>query len=159
MPLEKVTEKLRGKKDLVAAVDSGGSDPGTTSKMPVVPHKVLITDVPFYLDEACQEEVEGARIAILRPLEPDGSYELEVVPSTKEYSPGQYVTWHLNNKNMWEDCYYRNPLSGKTEVAWTLHVEFMGQVIDDETVASHQEKIEELEARYPQDADLRSQIM
>jgi len=159
MPLEKVTEKLRGKKDQVDRADSIGLDPGTTSKMPVVPHKVLITDVPFYTDEACKEEVEGATIAILRPLEPEGFDELEVVPCIKQYSPGQYVTWNLNNKKLWEDCYYRNPLSGKTEVAWTIHVEFAGRVIDGHTVATNREQIAELEAKYPQDADCRGRVM
>jgi len=159
MPLEKLTEKLSGKKDRVNITDSIGSEPETTSEMPVVPHKVLITDIPFYADPECQKEVEGARIAILRPLDPDGFDVREVVPCRKQYAPGQYLTWHLNNKKLWEDCYYQNPFTGKVEQAWTMHVEFLGRVVNDQTVEVNHEKIEKLEAQYPQDQDLRGQIM
>ena len=57
MPLEKITEKLRGKKDQVSRTDLTGLDPGITSDMPVVPHKVLVANVSFYSDEACKEMV------------------------------------------------------------------------------------------------------
>ncbi len=159
MPLEKITEKLRGTKDQVYITDSIGVEPETTSKMPVVPYKVLINDIPFYADPQCQKEVAGARIAILRPLDPDGFDELDIVPCRKQYAPGQYLTWNLNNKKLWEDCYYQNPLSGKVELAWTMHVEFVGLVVSDQTIESNHEKIEKLEALYPQDQDLRGQIM
>ena len=159
MPLEKLTEKLRGKKDQVDITDSIGAEPEPTSEMPIVPHKVLITDIPFYADPGCQKEVEGARITILRPLDPDSFDELEVVPCRKQYTPGQYLTWHLNNKKLWEDCYYQNPFTGKAELAWTIHVEFVGLVISDETVEANREKIKKLQALYPQDQDLRGQIM
>ena len=159
MPLEKITEKLRGTKDNVYITDSIGVEPETTAVMPVVPYKVLISDIPFYADSQCKNEVEGATIAILRPLDPDGFDELDIVPCHKQYTPGQYLTWHLNNKKLWEDCYYQNPFTGKVELAWTMHVEFVGQVISDETVESNREKIEKLQALYPQDQDLRGQIM
>ncbi len=159
MPLEKITEKLRGTKDQVYITDSTGTEPGTTSTMPIVPYRVLISDIPFYADPECKKEVEGARIAILRPLDPDGFDELDIVPCRKQYAPGQYLTWHLNNKKLWEDCFYQNPFSGKVERAWTIHVEFLGLVISDETVESNREKIEKLQALYPQDEDLRKQIM
>ena len=103
--------------------------------------------------------MEGARITILRPLEPDGVDELDIVPSGKEYAAGQYLTWNLNNKKMWEDCYYRNPFSGKVEPAWTMHVEFVGLVVSDSTVEADRERIEKLEARFPKDRDLRETVM
>ncbi len=158
MPLEKVTESLRGKKDQVYVTDAIGSEPETISEMPVVPHKVLITEIPFYSDPECREEVEGASIVILRPLDPDGFGVLDVVPCRKKYTPGQYLTWNLNNKKVWEDCYYQNPFSGKVEQAWTMHVEYVGRVVSDPTIEANREKIEELEAHFPQDRDLRGQI-
>ena len=148
MPLEKITEKLRGKKDQVSRTDLTGLAPGITSDMPVVPHKVLVANVSFYSDEACKEMVEGAKIVILRPLEPEGFDVLDIVPSTKHYSAGQYVTWQLNNKKLWENCYYRSPFTGETERAWSMHVEFVGKVIDEPTVLNHQKKIKELEIKY-----------
>ncbi len=148
MPLEKLSESIRGRKDAVGGESGVGQDPGTTDTVPVVPHKVLYADVPFYHDAECTRMVEDARIAILRPLDPDGFDELEVVPSRKQYQAGQYLSWQLNKDNLWEDCYYRNPRTGEVEKAFTLHVEFVGNVLTDEAVAGDRERIEKLEALY-----------
>ena len=111
---------------------------------------------PFYSDPECTDRVPGAHILILRPLDPDGYDILEVVPSRKIYTPGQYLTWHLNNKKMWENCFYRNPITGEIEEAWSLHVEYAGRVLSDDTVAKYREKLNELEGKYPQDSEIKS---
>lgn len=148
MPLEKLSESVRGKKDAVTGDAAIGETPSTTDKMPVVPHKVLYADLPFYTDADCTQLVEDARICILRPLDPDGFDQLEIVPTSKKYETGQYLSWKLNKDNLWEECYYHNPITGQVETAWTMHVEFVGEVISDETVKADRERIEELEAQY-----------
>ena len=155
MPLEKMSDKFRGKSDDIYVVDSEEVSPETSDKIPVVPHKVLCSEIPFYSDPECTDRVPNAHIIILRPLDPDGYDILEVVPSRKTYTPGQYLTWHLNNKKMWESCFYRNPLTGQIEEAWSLHVEYAGRVLSDDTVAKNREKLNELEARYPQDSEIK----
>ena len=146
MPLEKLSELFRGKKDSVAEEINDAVEPEVTDEMPVVPHKVLYADIPFFADSECQTEVQGARISILQPLDEDGFIELEVCPSRKIYQVGQYLTWLLNKNHQWEDCYYRNPETGQVERAWTLHIEFVGQVISGATVDKDRERIEKLEA-------------
>lgn len=148
MPLEKLSESVRGKKDAVSEQVSSGSEPGTTDNMPVVPHKVLYCGLPFFSNPECSREVENARICVLRPLDPDGFDELEVVPTSKNYQAGQYLNWKLNKENVWEECYYRNPETGQIEQAWTMHVEFVGEVIRDEVVEHDRERITRLEAQY-----------
>lgn len=148
MPLEKLSEKVRGKSDAVSGEVTEGREPGSTDVVPVVPHKVLYSDVPFYQDRECTREVEGARLTVLQPLDPDGFQLIDVVPSTKNYKPGQYLSWQLNKDRLWEECYFRNPLNGQVEQAWTMHVEFIGRVVSDEALAKDRERIEKLEALY-----------
>ncbi len=154
MPLEKLSESVRGRKDEVSGPAGGGKNPQTTDKMPVVPHKVLHTDLPFYTDANCSQQVGNARICILRPLDPDGFDELEVVPTTMSYRPGQYLSWKLFKDNVWEECYYRNPKTGQVEQAWTMHVEFVGEVISEQAIERDRERLNQLEAQY-QDEETR----
>ncbi len=148
MPLEKLSEKVRGKSDAVSGEVTEGRQPGVTDVVPVVPHKVLYTDIPFFTDKECTQEVAGARIAVLQPLDPDGFQLIDIVPTTKEYAPGQYLSWQLNKENLWEECYFRNPVNGQIEQAWTMHVEFIGRIISDQALAKDKQRIEKLEALY-----------
>jgi len=104
--------------------------PDETDEMPIVPYRVLYSDIPFYSDPECKNEVPEARIAILEMLDPDDKVkELDVVPVLKKYKPGQLLRWNLNNKTEWEESWYRHPKTGQIERAWSLHVEFTGAVI------------------------------
>ena len=104
--------------------------PGETDEMPIVPYRVLYTDIPFYSDPECKNEVPEAKIAILEMLDPDDELkELDVVPVQKKYEPGQLVRWELNNKTMWDESWYRHPDTGQIERAWSHHVEFIGQIV------------------------------
>lgn len=145
MPLEKLSESVRGKKDLVGS-KSEGTEPEVTDVMPVVPHKVLYAGIPFFTDLGCTQQVPDATIAVLQPLDPDGFEVIDIVPTQKHYKPGQYLTWGLNKDRVWENCYFQNPLTGKVEQGWTLHVEFVGRVISDSALAKDKERIERLES-------------
>ncbi len=104
--------------------------PDETNEMPIVPYRVLYTEIPFYSDPECQNQVPEARIAILEMLDPDDKVkELDVVPVLKKYEPGQLLRWNLNNKTMWEESWYRHPETGQIERAWSNHVEFIGQIV------------------------------
>ncbi len=148
MPLEKLSESFRGKKDHVSEGISASEDPGITDVMPVVPHKVLYAALPFYSDSECTRQVEGATITVLQPLDPDGFQLLDVVPTCKRYDVGDYVSWQLNKDKVWEESYYLNPESGQVEQAWTMHVEFVGRRISEKALAQDRERLEKLETEY-----------
>ncbi len=123
-------------------------DPQSSDEMPVVPYRVLYADIPFYSDPECTQEVEAAKIAILEALDPDDEFEeLDVVPSLNRYEPGQLVRWTLDNKNLWEESWYKNPESGQIERAWTIHVEFIGQVLSRQALDQNQETLKAIEAK------------
>ena len=123
-------------------------DPQYSDEMPVVPYRVLYADIPFYSDSECTQEVVAARIAILDALDPDDELkELDVVPSLNRYEPGQLVRWTLDNKNLWEESWYKNPETGQIERAWTIHVEFIGQVLSQQALDQNQETLKKIEAK------------
>lgn len=125
-----------------------GAPPEETDEMPVVPYRVLYTDLPVYSDAACRKRISDAHIAVLLPLDPDDQIlELDVVPTRASYQPGQIITWDLNNKRTWEAGWYRNPDSGQVEKAWTMHVEFTGKLIQPKTLEENRAKLADLERR------------
>ena len=125
-----------------------GTRPEKTDDMPIVPYRVLYTDLPVYSDPECRNQIPDARIAVLLPLDPDDQIlELDVVPTRYSYQPGQIITWELNNKRTWEAGWYRNPDNGQVEQAWTMHVEFIGEVIQPKTLEANRAKLADLERR------------
>lgn len=148
MPLEKLSDSVRGKKDLVAEGVHTGTEPAVTEDMPVVPYRVLYCDIPFYSDAECTKVVQGASISILRPLDPENFGTMDVVPTTKKYQVGQYLSWRLNKENLWEDCFFKNPETARIEQAWTVHVEFVGEVISPTAVEKDRERLDKLEAQF-----------
>ena len=92
-----------------------------------------------------------ARIAILEALDPeDQLLELDVLPTRKDYHPGQLVTLRLNNKRLWEESWFRNPETQQIEQAWALHVEYIGQRISEKTLEENKERLEELNQKFAQ---------
>lgn len=121
--------------------------PQYTKEMPTVPYRVLYAGLPFYSDPECKSQVPGANLVVLQALDPDDpGQELDIVPALMPYTAGQIVTWELNNKRLWEKCWFRNPESGEVQQAWSFHVEFIGLVVDPEVVAANSENLEKLKA-------------
>jgi hypothetical protein len=132
------------KSDKATEVES--TTPTVTDKVPLVPFKVVAAGIPFFSDQECTKQVPGATIVILQTLDPeDDIQELDIVPSTKTYQTGDYVTLAFDNKKIWEDCYYRDPESGDIARAWRIHVNFIGEQISDQAVEKDRARITELE--------------
>jgi len=144
-------KKLFTRKSAAPPTESFDPKPEETDELPLIPYRVLHTDIPFYEDPACEKEVTDARIAILEAIDPDDErMEVDVLPTRKIYQPGQLVTLTLNNKRLWEHCWFRNPETQQIEQAWTLHVEFIGLIISEKTLEENSEKLEELNQRFAQ---------
>lgn len=127
-------------------VETVTSEPEIVDSVPLIPFKVIDTEIPFFRDSQCQERVEGAWIAILLALDPeDQIIEQELVPTTKKYNKGDYVTMNLESKKLWEESWYKNPNTGRVEKAWEIHVAFVGHRISESALEKDRERIAELE--------------
>jgi len=127
-------------------IEAVASEPEVVDSVPRIPFKVIYAEIPFFRDSQCQEEVEDARIAILLALDPeDQIIEQDIVPTTKEYKKGDYVTMDLDSKQLWEESWYKNPVTGKIEKAWEIHVNFIGHRISESALEKDRERIAELE--------------
>ena len=125
--------------------------PEETDNMPIVPYRVTHVGIPFYSDPECKNVVSDGTIVILEPLDPDDPYpEVDIMPTLKQYSPGQLVDWELNNKRQWEESWFRHPGTNKLEQAWTLHMEFTGRLISNQALKENKEQLEEIEAKLAQ---------
>jgi hypothetical protein len=113
-------------------------NPGQTDIMPAIPHRVLYASLPCYSDPECKQQIPDATIVVLQALDPDDpTQEIDVAPTRRHYKAGQIVEWDLSNKKLWEKSWYRNPDSGQIEQAWNFHVEFIGRVVSEKTLAAN----------------------
>jgi hypothetical protein len=125
----------------------------TTSKVPLVPFKVLEAGIPFYTDADCTQMVDDACIYILQGLDPDDPIEeLDIVPSTNKYEKGSYVTIGFDNTKLWEDCWFRDPDTGEIQKAWRLHTNYIGESILPESIDADKVRIADLEKKMEEKA-------
>ena len=105
-------------------------DPGIMDTMPARPYKVLRADLPFYSDSECKTRVGDSTIVVLKSEDPKQQHSVqECMPTRKKYKIGQLVQWDLNNKKVYQNCWYKNPESGEIEFAWVQAVEFIGKIV------------------------------
>jgi hypothetical protein len=105
-------------------------NPGTRDTMPERPYRVLYADLDFFSDPECKAKVEGACLVVLQSEDPKQKHQIqECMPTRKKYQVGQLVEWDLDNKRILQNCWYRNPQTGKAEKAWVQAVEFIGRVV------------------------------
>ncbi len=120
----------RGKTKIEKDLDQ---NPGTIYKMPARPYRVVHTGLPFYSDPECKMKVQDANLIVLQSEDPKQKHPVqECLPTRKKYRIGQLVQWDLNNKKVWQNCWYKNPESGAAEKAWVQAVEFIGKIINAE---------------------------
>ena len=106
-------------------------DPGITHEIPARPYRILRVDLPFYSDPECKMKVKDANIIVLKSEDPKQQHSVqECIPTRKKYEIGQLVKWDLNNKKVWQKCWYKDPESGGTEMVWVQAVEFIGKIVD-----------------------------
>ena len=129
-------------------LDTTPGKPNVVDSVPLVPFKVVETDIPFFRDSECLQVVEEASITILQALDPEDSIlEQELVPTTQRYSKGEYVTMNLDSKQLWEESWYKDPSTGQILKAWELHVNFVGDLIGETAIEKDRERITDLEQR------------
>jgi hypothetical protein len=122
--------------------------PQMVDTVPLIPFKVVETNIPFFSDSECQTIVEDAAITILQALDPeDPILEQELVPTTQKYTKGDYVTMNLDSKKLWEESWYKSPFTGKVEKVWEIHVNFVGDLISQSAIEKDRERIADLERR------------
>lgn len=125
------------------------NSPPVTETFPAVPNRVLHVGLTLYKDEACRQPYERGTGIIIEPLDPeDQLFELDIMPTTFEYEPGQYVQFQTNHHKMWDAAWFHNPITNKVEKAWKVAAaEFVGPLIEPETLQSHRQDLDELERR------------
>ena len=110
--------------------DDFDPNPGITHEMPARPYSVLHTDLPFYSDPECKMKINDASLIVLKSEDPEQKHSVqECMPTRKKYEIGQLVQWELNNKKIWQNCWYKDPESGTPEKVWVQAVEFIGRII------------------------------
>ena len=146
-----MNKPIASSKDENSTASTNQFSPEETEDMPVVPYRVVHANIPFYSDSECKNEITDGTIVILESLDPEDLYpEPDIMPTRKQYSPGQLVDWNLDNHKQWEENWFKHPGTGEIEYAWILHVEFTGRLISDKTLKENKKKLEKIEEQLAQ---------
>jgi hypothetical protein len=106
------------------------TNPGFAAAMPARPYRVLVVDVPFFSDPECKSQIDNAKLVLLKSEDPKQKHQVEEwMPTRMKYQANQLVQWDLNNKQIWQECWFKNPQSGKIEKAFIQAVEFCGKIV------------------------------
>lgn len=100
-----------------------------------IPHEtyeVYEPNIPIYRDKDCKFKYEKGTGILLKVTSLGGKiFNYRIYPSTKtDYKKGQLLSWEWNSINKWGEAWYKNPITGKTERAWSSSLEFVGQPLD-----------------------------
>jgi hypothetical protein len=108
--------------------------------IPRYSYVVVRPDLPVYANSACNPPArDDVRGVMLETFSPEGkSLGRHVFPSTKNYSPGESVSWEWNRQNEkgWGPSWYQEPdpndPSRRTiKSAWGESLEFVGRNLED----------------------------
>jgi hypothetical protein len=118
--------------DVLRALDSGLQILRAIRAVPHERHKVRITGVPLFKDQACTEPWEMG-LGVMLESESAGRVRVEhrIFPTVlSHFRPGMRVTWEWDASHRWGETWYRNPETDQVEYAWTGAMAFAGRDID-----------------------------
>jgi hypothetical protein len=115
--------------ELVGLIDSALRLLDILKSIPRETYTVLSL-VPFFSDNLATQEVQGARAVVLDASSHDGNRRSAAYPTTKDYEPGQVVSWEWNLKKVWGSAWYREPQTGAIKHGWDSAAEFVGRPLE-----------------------------
>lgn len=94
-------------------------------------YRVKVANIPLFADQEAKWPRSGVSGVQVQTFAPDGTYQqVHIFPTTREYWPGQSVTWEWRNElgeRGWEETWYRDPETGEIKFAWSGSIEFVGR--------------------------------
>ena len=122
-------QKAFSERELVALIDTGLRLVEILRSIPRATYTVRAL-VPFFSYAAAREQVEGARAVVLEVTTGDGKRRYGAYPTTKDYEPGQSLSWEWNLGKVWGRSWFRDIESGEIKKAWDSAAEFAGRPLE-----------------------------
>ncbi len=119
--------------DILRAVDSVLTILKALQAMPRETNVVYEPGAVVYSDPQAQLPMPGVKGLILETTAPGGaSKTLRIFPTTLgHYRKGSRVAWEWNMGKVFNQAWYRDPLTGEVREAWSNAAEFVGRHLDD----------------------------
>lgn len=120
--------------DILRGIDAGLLILKSISAIPREANVVHHPGADVFSDPAGKALVPKVRALILETTKSDSASKiLRVYPTTRTgyYERGKKVAWEWNPVNQYDECWYRDPDSGKIKYGWTSSFEFVGRHLDD----------------------------
>ena len=119
--------------ELLRAVDIGLTILRAVLAIPREENRVYQPGVDIFEDAEGNRLRSGIKGVILESVSPGGTTKtLRVFPTTgTHFAKGQRVSWEWNMTTVVGKSWYRNPETGKLQLAWGQSAEFVGRDLDD----------------------------
>lgn len=118
--------------DIQTVIDIGYMLLSQIKAFPTENNFIECINVDLFKDKDCKVLVEKGKGVLLKSISPGNSViNYRIFPTLVFYErTGIEVSWEWNFENTWETCYYRNPLTGEKQLAWSSSAEFIGRDIE-----------------------------
>jgi hypothetical protein len=79
------------------------------------------------------QPVQDGKGLILETLAPGGvTKSFRIFPTTKpHFKKGHQVAWEWSMDKSWPTCWYRQPETDESQIAWISSAEFIGRNLDE----------------------------
>jgi hypothetical protein len=120
-------------KILSSAIDSGITILKIIQAFPYSPKVVYHPGVKIYSDKEGTQVRDRVKGVLLEVTSPNGSLKtLQIFPTTCTHlMKGKEVLDCMNDNQVWEESWYRDPDTNEVKQAWIWSLEFIGRHLDD----------------------------
>lgn len=106
-----------------------------------IPHEtyeVYVPNIEIYKDEKCTDKYKYGTGVLLKVTTPGGKiFNYRIYPTMKtDYKKGQVLSWEWNSSSKWGRTWYKSPVTGKIEHAWSSSLEFVGRPLKEIPIES-----------------------
>ena len=119
--------------EILRVIDIGLTLLKTIQSIPREINIVYKTNIELYLDKNLTQKSQKGQGIMLTTYSPGRSIKTyRIFPTTKtHFIEGQKVAWEWSFDNIWDECFYKDPVTNEVKSAWGSSAEFIGRTIED----------------------------
>lgn len=119
--------------EILRAIDSGVTILKALQAIPRETNYVYHPGVEVFQEPSCVKPWTDTKGVILETVSPGSAQRfLRIFPTKRtHFQKGKRVAWEWDNRNAWNDAWYKDPDSGEIKLAWNSAMEFVGRHLED----------------------------
>jgi len=123
--------EVEDERQLVRVLDIGSTLLNTLKAIPHARHIVYRKNIELYSDDKCVNKRADVVGLILENVSSGGiEKSYSIFPTLKrDYEEGAEIAWEWSFEHIWNETWYKDPITSEIKVAWSSSAEFVGRSI------------------------------